>query len=83
MRLTQRDTVDAASGRLNVVVDTPQGSRNKFKYDEELGYFKVSKALPLGAVFPFDFGFLPSTCGEDGDPLDILVLLDEPSLGRP
>jgi inorganic pyrophosphatase len=62
---------------LHVVIDTPQGSRNKFEYDEELGLFKLSGVLPAGAVFPFDFGFVPSTKGGDGDPLDVLVLLDE------
>ena len=67
------------SGLWNVVVDTPKGSRNKYKYDEKDGLWKLSKVLPLGASFPFDFGFIPSTRGEDGDPLDVLVLLDEPA----
>src|SRR4051794_14166126 len=77
--LTRLDVQDPKSGDLNVVIDTPKGSRNKFKYDEELGLFKLRKVLPLGAVFPFDFGFLPSTRGADGDPLDVLVLMDEPA----
>lgn len=67
------------SGRLQVVIDTPQGSRNKYKYDPERGLWRLSKALPLGAAFPFDFGFIPSTRGEDGDALDALVLMDEPA----
>jgi inorganic pyrophosphatase len=67
------------SGLLNVIVDTPKGSRNKYKYDEEHGLWRLSKVLPLGASFPYDFGFLPSTRGEDGDPVDVLVLLDEPA----
>jgi len=67
------------SGLWNVVVDTPKGSRNKYKYDEKDGLWRLSKVLPLGASFPFDFGFIPSTRGEDGDPLDVLVLLDEPA----
>ncbi|HEX8421942.1 MAG TPA: inorganic diphosphatase [Pyrinomonadaceae bacterium] len=62
---------------LHVIIDTPRGSRNKFEYDEELGLFKLGGVLPAGAVFPFDFGFVPSTRGGDGDPLDVLVLLDE------
>jgi inorganic pyrophosphatase len=62
---------------VHVVIDTPQGSRNKFEYDEELGLFKLSGVLPAGASFPFDFGFVPSTQGGDGDPLDVLVLMDE------
>jgi len=77
--LNQLPAQDPGSGLLNVIVDTPKGCRNKYKYDEEHGLWRLSKVLPLGASFPFDFGFLPSTRGEDGDPVDVLVLLDEPS----
>ena len=70
---------DPETGELNAIVDTPKGSRNKFKYDEEKGVFKLSGVLPLGASFPFDFGYIPSTKGEDGDPLDVLILMDEPA----
>jgi len=66
-------------GHLRVIIETPQGSRNKFSYDEKLGLFKLGGVLPAGAVFPFDFGFVPSTTGGDGDPLDVLVLMDEPA----
>ncbi len=66
-------------GELNVVVETPKGSRNKYNYDERLGLFKLGGVLSAGAVFPFDFGFVPSTLGGDGDPLDVLVLMDEPA----
>jgi inorganic pyrophosphatase len=45
----------------------------------ELGLFRLGKQLPAGAVFPFDFGFVPSTLADDGDPLDVLVLLDAPT----
>jgi inorganic pyrophosphatase len=58
-----------------VVIETPKGSRNKLSYKE--GVFQLSGVLPEGSVFPYDFGFLPSTKGGDGDPLDVLVLLDE------
>jgi inorganic pyrophosphatase len=71
--------VDPDSGRLNVVVDTPKGSRNKYKFDESRGLWRLSKVLPQGMFFPYDFGFLPSTRGEDGDPLDVLLLMDEPA----
>src|SRR5215204_5928149 len=64
---------------LNVVIETPKGSRNKYNYDEQLGLFKLGGVLPAGAVFPFEFGFVPSTLGGDGDPLDVLVLMDEPA----
>jgi inorganic pyrophosphatase len=67
------------SDELNVIIETPQGSRNKFDYDEEAGLFKLGGVLPAGAVFPFDFGFVPSTVGGDGDPLDVLMLMDEPA----
>lgn len=63
----------------NVIIETPKGSRNKFDYDPEVGLFRLGGVLPLGAVFPFDFGYVPGTLGEDGDPLDVLVLMDEPA----
>ena len=65
------------SGLVRVVVDTPKGSRNKYKYDEHLGLYRLSKVLPLGLAFPYDFGFIPSTQAEDGDPLDVLLLGEE------
>jgi inorganic pyrophosphatase len=71
--------IDPNSGYLNVVVDTPKGSRNKYKLDENQGVWRLSKVLPQGMSFPYDFGFLPGTRGEDGDPLDVLLLMDEPA----
>ena len=62
---------------LLAVVEAVKGSRNKFKFDEALGAFVLSGVLPAGATFPFDFGFVPSTMSDDGDPLDVLVLMDE------
>jgi inorganic pyrophosphatase len=59
---------------VNIVIDTPKGAQYKPKYEPEAGIFRVHKALPLGFALPFNFGFLPSTSGEDGDPLDVLVL---------
>src|SRR3954463_14122202 len=70
---------DERSGLLNVVVETPKGSRNKYSFDEESGLFVLKGVLPSGAYFPYDFGFIPSTKGGDGDPLDVLVLMDEPA----
>jgi inorganic pyrophosphatase len=70
---------DEESGELNVIVDTPKGSRNKFEFDEKLGFFKLGGVLAVGHSFPFDFGFIPNTLGGDGDPLDVLVLMDEPA----
>ena len=70
-----------ADGRdeLHVIIETPKGSRNKFNYEAAHGLFKLGGVLPAGAVFPFDFGFIPSTLGGDGDPLDVLLLMDEPA----
>lgn len=62
---------------INVIVETPAGSRNKFTYDPELGLFTLKKMLPAGYCFPFDFGFVPGTLAPDGDPADVLLLLDE------
>jgi inorganic pyrophosphatase len=70
---------DQETRELNVVIETPQGSRNKFNFDEKRGIFKLGGVLPAGASFPFDFGFVPATLGQDGDPLDVLVLMDEPA----
>lgn len=63
---------------LNVIIETPRGCQNKFAYDEKLKTFRLHKTLPMGTVFPFDFGFIPKTRGADGDPLDILVIMEEP-----
>jgi inorganic pyrophosphatase len=65
-------------GVVHVVVETAKGSRNKFSYDEQQNVFRLKKVLPEGMSFPYDFGFVPSTLAEDGDPLDVLVLMDEP-----
>lgn len=69
---------DHKSGNLNVVIDTPKGSRNKYAFDFKINAYKLKTVLPHGAVFPFDFGSIPGTVAEDGDPLDVLVLMDEP-----
>lgn len=63
---------------VEVVIETPAGSRSKYLYDQERGIFRLHKLLPLGATFPFDFGFVPETLAQDGDPLDVLVLSAEP-----
>jgi inorganic pyrophosphatase len=63
---------------LHVVIETPSGSRTKYAWDPEARAFAVRKVLPLGTAFPYDFGFVPGTKAADGDPLDVLVLADEP-----
>jgi inorganic pyrophosphatase len=62
-----------------VVVETPRGNHNKYKYDGHTGRIKLSKVMPEGMMFPYDFGFFPETKTEDGDPLDVLILSDEPT----
>jgi inorganic pyrophosphatase len=60
------------------VVETPQGSHNKFSFNEHLEVFELKKVLPHCMLFPYDFGFIPSTKGDDGDRMDVLLLLDDP-----
>ena len=59
---------------IDVIIETPRGSAQKYDYDPATHFFELKKILPLGMVFPYDFGFIPGTKGEDGDPLDIIVI---------
>ncbi|HLY06294.1 MAG TPA: inorganic diphosphatase [Rhizomicrobium sp.] len=63
----------------HAVIETPKGSHHKFDYDPDLACFQLKKTLPEGMSFPLDFGFVPSTLADDGDPVDILVVLDFPA----
>jgi inorganic pyrophosphatase len=65
--------------RVQVIIETPKGSRNKYAFDAEKRIFALKRVLPAGMSFPYDFGFIPSTKGDDGDPTDVLVLMDEPA----
>lgn len=64
---------------LRVVIETPKGSRNKFAFDPDNHIFQLKTVLPSGMTFPYDFGFVPCTKADDGDPVDVLVLMDEPA----
>ncbi|MBO9560271.1 MAG: inorganic diphosphatase [Caulobacter sp.] len=78
--LTRLDhRLDAKALTCRAVIETPKGRRGKLAYDPGSGAFELKRMLPDGMSFPLDFGFVPGTRGEDGDPLDILVLGDEPS----
>ena len=79
MNLATLPPFNEGSDGLNVIIETPKDSRNKFTYDLEREFFQLKGTLPVGASFPYDFGFVPSTLGEDGDPLDVLVLMEEPA----
>lgn len=76
--LSDLDAIDEQTKCVNVVIETARESRTKLAYDPDRGTFVVKMVLPQGMSFPFDFGFIPSTLGGDGDPLDVLVLMEEP-----
>lgn len=78
--LTRLDhRLDSEALTCRAVIETPKGQRGKLAYDPACGAFELKRMLPDGMSFPLDFGFVPGTRGQDGDPLDILVLGDEPS----
>ncbi len=66
-------------GVIQVIIETPKGSPNKFAFDPKQRIFALKKVLPAGMVFPYDFGFLPQTLAPDGDPIDVLLRMDEPA----
>ena len=77
--LARLPAIDPETKDYNAVIETPKASRNKYAYDLASDAFRLSSILPEGSSFPYDFGFIPSTLGEDGDPLDVLVLMDAPA----
>jgi inorganic pyrophosphatase len=64
---------------VRMIVEIPQHSANKYEYDGELGVFRLDRALYSPLHYPGDYGFIPGTLAEDGDPLDVLVLVQQPS----
>lgn len=72
--LARLPAFDGHSKTVNIVIEVSKGARVKLKYDQADEIFRAEKALPVGLAFPFDFGFIPSTIGGDGDPLDALVI---------
>ncbi|HMG90548.1 MAG TPA: inorganic diphosphatase [Chryseolinea sp.] len=65
---------------INVIVETPLGSRVKYVYDPEMDVMRMKHQLPYGYFFAFNFGFIPNTQAEDGDPLDVVVYSNEPCI---
>jgi inorganic pyrophosphatase len=76
---TKLKPLDKKEGLIQVIIETPAGSRNKFAFDPDQAIFALKNVLPAGMVFPYDFGFLPQTIAPDGDPIDVLLLMDEPA----
>ncbi len=64
---------------IEVVIEIPRGSRNKYEFDHERHVMRLDRRLFTATVYPADYGFVPDTLAEDGDPLDALVLLAEPT----
>jgi len=71
--------LDTKKGVCRAIIETPKGCRNKFDYDPDSGLFKLGGLLSEGMMFPFDFGFIPSTLGDEGDLVDVMVLMDAPA----
>jgi inorganic pyrophosphatase len=76
---TRLKPINKQNDTLQVIIETPKGSPNKFAFDPKQRIFALKKVLPAGMVFPYDFGFLPQTLAPDGDPIDVLLLMDEPA----
>ena len=76
---THLKPLDKKDGLVQVIIETPAGSRNKFSFDPDQSIFTLKAVLPAGMTFPYDFGFLPQTLGADGDPIDVLLLMDQPA----
>jgi inorganic pyrophosphatase len=72
-------TKQPAEGCIFVVIEIPRGSRNKYEYDHEAHVIRLDRRLFTATTYPADYGFVPETLSEDGDPLDALVLLDDPT----
>lgn len=75
-RASDLPAIDRETGMVNAIIETSKHARAKLDYDPDSGYYKLHDVLPEGLLFPFNFGFIPSTLAEDGDPLDVLVITD-------
>jgi len=66
-------------GLINVLIEIPAGSKNKYEFDKDLGTFILDRVLFSSVQYPYDYGFVPNTLADDGDPLDGMVLIDQPT----
>lgn len=66
-------------GLINVLIEIPGGSKNKYEFDKDLGAFALDRVLYASVKYPYDYGFIPNTLADDGDPLDGMVIMDEPT----
>jgi len=76
---TKLKPFDKKDNLLQVIIETPKNCRNKYAFDPDQEIFALKKVLPAGMEFPYDFGFLPQTIADDGDPIDVLLLMDAPA----
>ncbi|MBL1174090.1 inorganic diphosphatase [Pantanalinema rosaneae CENA516] len=67
------------SGLINVLIEIPAGSKNKYEFDKDLNAFALDRVLYSSVQYPYDYGFVPNTLADDGDPLDGMVLMDQPT----
>ncbi|MEM6613403.1 MAG: inorganic diphosphatase [Cyanobacteria bacterium P01_C01_bin.72] len=67
------------AGVINVLIEIPGGSKNKYEFDKDMNAFALDRVLFASVKYPFDYGFVPNTLADDGDPLDGMVMMDEPT----
>jgi inorganic pyrophosphatase len=67
------------AGILNVLIEIPAGSKNKYEFDKDLNAFALDRVLYSSVQYPYDYGFVPNTLADDGDPLDGMVIIDQPT----
>lgn len=67
------------SGLVNVLIEIPAGSKNKYEFDKDLNAFALDRVLYSSVAYPYDYGFIPNTLADDGDPLDGMVIIDQPT----
>ena len=67
------------AGILNVLIEIPAGSKNKYEFDKDLNAFALDRVLYSSVQYPYDYGFVPNTLADDGDPLDGMVIMDQPT----